>query len=156
MIRWLSAAIVLVTVLSATAANAQVAPPPEPLWLVVIQGEVTETAPGRITLAVPSTALAFTDRPMREVRFVDLATLVAAAWGEGGLFRIDPPNAALVDETAGEIAILTIGNAVLSDGLLVLDVLILEGATAAIGDRVAITIDGAASVGIGMAGAGVF
>lgn len=110
-------------------------------WLMVIQGEVLEVGDGALTLAVPTTAIVFTDRPARQVRLINLAAFVEIAWAEDGTFRIDPPNAALLDETSNTIAIITVSDMRLADKGLILNVTVLEGSLPAPGATVAITVD---------------
>jgi len=115
-------------------------------WLLVVQGEVTEVREGEIVLAVPTTAIAFSDRPDREVRLLDLADFVAAAWADDGGFRADPPNASLVDETDGEIAVVEILGMSISGSSLTVAFEIIEGIGPTAGDRIVFTIDAVSTV----------
>ena len=113
----------------------------DPSWLLVIQGEVVAIAEGEMAVVTSPRMLGFTDRPDRQVRFFDLPAFVAGAWAEDGDFRLDPPNAAVVDETGGTIAIVVIVDAEWLDGVLHMKVDNLEGTRPAVGDYIAITID---------------
>ena len=110
-------------------------------WLMVIQGEVLEVDDGALTLSVPSTAIVFTDRPARQASLINLASFVEIAWAEGGTFRIDPPNAALLDEASNTIAIITVSDMRLADRGLILSVTVLEGSLPVSGATIAIVVD---------------
>jgi hypothetical protein len=112
-----------------------------PDWLVVVQGEVEAVNPGTMTLAVPPTALTFTDRPQRLVRFVDLERFLTAAWSEGGDLARDPPNASLVNEADNEVNVIEITGMKVDGGLLSVSYSLLEGEAPEAGDRIALTID---------------
>lgn len=117
------------------------------VWLFVLQGEVTEISDSTMILRPDPRVVAFTDRPNRQVRLADLRA-VASAWGEGATFDTDPPNASLVDETDGDIGIIEIIDlSVDADGVTA-TFRRLEGALPAVGDRIALTIDGAPCSGI--------
>ena len=113
----------------------------EIVWLLVVQGEVTQIAGTEMVLAVPPTAIAFSDRPDRVVRVLELAPFLAAAWAADGTFDADPPNASLVDQSDQEVAVIEIVNMGLRDGLLTISYELLEGAGVALGDYIALTID---------------
>jgi hypothetical protein len=119
----------------------------EPGWLAVIRGTVVNATEARLTVAADSVVVAFNDRPGRRIALVDLGAFVASAWGEGGAFRVDPPNASLVDETDGEIGVVEIVNAALSGGLLSLDLVILDGLLPAPARTIAITLDAGSLAG---------
>lgn len=136
----LVAAAVAFLLVAATPARAQVQAPAEPEWLVVAQGQVVELRPGMIILAAPAKAVAFTDRPDRLVAMVDLRSFTSAAWGEGGPFVVDPPNASVIGDD-GEIAIVEITDAIYDNGQLYLTVTLLEGVVPVAGVHVGITID---------------
>jgi hypothetical protein len=110
-------------------------------WLYVVQGDVTEVFDTRLAITAGDRVLAFSERPMRAVRFVDLAGLVAEAWGEGGDFRQDPPNASLIDVDDGVVGVVEITDASHDNGLMVMTVVRLEGSLPAKGSRIALTID---------------
>ena len=117
------------------------AQPEDPEWLYVIQGTVTDIAADRLVLDAGQTAVAFTDRPERQVAFVSLEELTAQAWGEDGTYRSDPPNAALVDESGETVAVITIVDASVVDGVLVLAIAPLQGELPEIGDVIALVLD---------------
>lgn len=135
---WLAALSLLVA--AAVAPGRAQAPVGEPTWLVIAQGRVVEAGPQTLVIEAAPRGIAFTDRPAREVRLLDLAAFVAAAWGEGGDFRADPPNASLLTD-AGAIAVIEITAAAFDAGRLTLTVTFLEGAPPPVGDHVGITID---------------
>ncbi len=110
-------------------------------WLMVIQGEVTTVDDGALTMAVPPTAIVFTDRPARQAAVIGLSAFIESAWAGDGTFRTDPPNAALVDETNSTIAIIVITDMQFADGMLTLSVTILEGSLLSSGQTIALTID---------------
>lgn len=120
---------------------AQDAPGEDPAWLLVVQGTVTAVGAATMELAADRNVVAFTERPARQARLMILADLVASTWGEGSDFRNDPPNASLIDETTGQIGIITMIDATLVDGTLGFRFVALEGALPNVGDRVALTID---------------
>jgi hypothetical protein len=125
----------------ATPAAAQDRPSSDEAWLFVVQGTVTAIRSGAMALDADRTVVAFTERPDRRARLLPLVEFVASAWAEGGDFRTEPPNASLVDETAGGIGIVTLTSAALSDRTLTLGFVAIEGALPAAGDRIALTID---------------
>ncbi len=125
----------------ATPAVSQQATTDQATWLFVIQGEVTAVSKGQVAVATGSRVLAFTDRPERKVRFFDLPNFISNAWGKGGDFRKDPPNAALVDEADHKIAIVELTDAKLDGGVLSMRFEDLKGPLPAVGDYVALTID---------------
>jgi hypothetical protein len=127
-------------VLIAAAGPLRAQAPGEPEWLVVAQGRVVELRPGMIILAAPEKAVAFTDRPDRMVAMVDLRSFTGTAWGEGGPFVIDPPNASLITDD-GRIAVIEIADAIYDNGQLYLTVILLEGDVPDVGVHVGITID---------------
>jgi hypothetical protein len=92
-------------------------------------------------MAAGDRALAFSERPERAVRFVDLAGLVAEAWAEGGDFRQDPPNASLIDVDEGIVGIIEVTAASYDRGLMSMTFVRLEGGVPAKGSRIALTID---------------
>lgn len=114
--------------------------PAEPQWLLVTQGIVAELRPGTIILDAPPGAIVFADRPDRDVAMIDLRGFVAAAWGEAGELRLDPPNASIITDT-GHIAIIEITDAIYDNGQLTLWVTLLEGEVPDAGDHIGITID---------------
>lgn len=116
-------------------------PQDEPTWLLVVSGTVTDTSAGQLALATSLRGVAFTDRPERTLRFIDIPWLVAAYWSAGGEFRANPPNASLIDENSRGIAVVEITDAAWTSGALHLDVALLEGDIPAAGDFVALTID---------------
>jgi hypothetical protein len=110
-------------------------------WLIVVQGEVTNVADGAMSLAVPPSAVAFSDRPDRLVGLVDLGRFLALAWADDGDLGENPPNASLVDETDGEIAVIEISGMALAEGTLEIAYSLLDGNAPSAGDRIAVTID---------------
>ncbi len=112
-----------------------------PSWLIVVQGDVAGVGSGTIALAAAQRAIAFSDRPDRFVRIIDLETFVATAWDEGGDFRIDPPNASLIDEANDTIGVIEIEAASFDGAALTMSFTLLEGALPAPGDHIALTID---------------
>ena len=126
-------------ILAVTPASAQEEDKTE--WLITIQGDVSEVHDGGLTMAVPANGIAFTDRPERRVAFVDLAAFVATAWAEDGPLRADPPNASLIDESSNAVAVVTITTMGYADGMLTVELTLLEGALPAVGDTIALTID---------------
>ena len=95
---------VLALALTAGAGPLRAQAPSDPQWLMVAQGQVTELRPGTLIVASPRKAIAFSDRPERLVKMLDLRSFTAAAWGEGGTLRTDPPNASIITE-GGAVAI---------------------------------------------------
>ncbi len=133
------AALMVVLVLGASpAANAQ---DPSVEWLMVVQGTVAEVSADELTLTVPSSAIVFSDRPERLVRLINLGDFVSGAWGPSGDLRADPPNASLVNESEGNLAVVEITEATVVDGLLALHLSVLEGTLPGTGAEIAITID---------------
>lgn len=124
----------------AVPADAQEVSEREISWLFILQGEVTAIEDDRITMSAAPGALAFTDRPERRVRPIDLAT-VLGFWREGGEFRADPPNAALIDETEETIGVIEITNIVGEGDQVVMTFNALGGGLPAVGDHIALTID---------------
>jgi hypothetical protein len=120
---------------------AQDAPSEDAAWLFVVQGTVTAIDSAGMELAADRNVVAFTDRPARQARLLVLADFVASAWGEGGDFRRDPPNASLIDETTGQIGVITMIDAVLIGGTLGFKFVTIEGTLPKVGDRIALTID---------------
>lgn len=118
------------------------APAPEAgrAWLMVVHGPVIAAEPGRLTLSAGTHAVAFTDRPDRDVALVNLVEL-SEAWAAGGMFQVDPPNAAVVDEERDELAIVEITMAEWADGRFDMLVTVLSGTLPEAGDVVAIVID---------------
>jgi hypothetical protein len=117
------------------------APSDDAAWLFVVQGTVTAIDSARMKLAADRNVVAFTDRPARQARLLVLSEFVASAWGESGDFRGDPPNASLIDETTGQIGVITMIDAMIMDGMLGFGFIAIEGGLPAVGDRVALTID---------------
>ncbi|MGV8839672.1 MAG: hypothetical protein ACWA6X_05150 [Bauldia sp.] len=74
------------------------------------------------------------------VAMVDLRGFTGTAWGEGGPFVIDPPNASLITDD-GRIAVIEIADAIYDNGQLYLTVILLEGDVPDVGVHVGITID---------------
>lgn len=140
--KWVRSTIVLLAfvLFAGNFANAQSAAD-EPTWLLVLQGEVTGVSEQQLVLRASPRALLFTDRPARQVRFADAASFVDKAWGPGGDFEQDPPNAALVGESDGSIGIIEIEDASWEGAELTLSAILLEGAWPEVGDQVALTID---------------
>ena len=131
------AAMLVVPVLPA----AQDAPSEDAAWLFVVQGTVTAIDSAAMELAADRNAVAFTNRPARQARLLVLADFIASTWSEGGDFRRDPPNASLIDETTGQIGVITMIDAVLADGRLGFRFVPIEGTLPEVGDRIALTID---------------
>jgi hypothetical protein len=113
----------------------------DPAWLFVVQGTVTAIDAAAMELAADRNVVAFTERPARQARVLVLADFIASTWGEGGDFRSDPPNASLIDETTGQIGIITMIDAIVVDGTLGFRFIAIEGGLPEVGDRVALTID---------------
>jgi hypothetical protein len=134
--------IVIATMLAVPMIPAAHGEPAEgPAWLFVVQGTVTAIDGAGMELAADRNVVAFTDRPARQTRLLVLADFVASVWGEGGDFRLDPPNASLIDEATGEIGVITMIDAVVIDGTLGFKFIRIEGALPKVGDRIALTID---------------
>lgn len=110
-------------------------------WLLVLQGTVAETGDTVLTLRTADTGIVFSDRPERQAHLIDLAAFVGTAWSEDGILRTDPPNASLVDESNNTIAVVTVIDAAMTDGMLTLIVEIVEGNLPAVGDEIGLTID---------------
>jgi len=110
-------------------------------WLFVLQGKVTEISDTAMSLRPDSQVVAFTDRPKRLARLIDVPTL-ALAWADGGPAKAAPPNASLVNEVDGEIGVIEIGNLAGDAAVVTVAFRRLEGSVPAVGDRVALTIDG--------------
>ncbi len=110
-------------------------------WLLVVQGAVTSVTDAEMTLTVPHAAIAFTDRPARQVRLIDLAAFAADAWAEGSELHAAPPNASVVDETKGRLAVIIITGMSYAGGALTIQFKELAGRPPSTGDRIAITID---------------
>lgn len=136
--RLLSAVVATVAIVMSPQVLAEETAPIE--WLVVLQGEVTDAAPTRMSVAASPTAIAFADRPSHLVRIIDLGRFLAIPWADEEP-AADPPNASVVDETAGDLAVIEINGMTLVDGLLTVDFALLEGRIPASGDRIAVTID---------------
>jgi len=115
-------------------------------WLVVMKGEVIAITDGQ-TIAADPKAVAFTDRPGRTARFVDVPAFVATGWAVDGNLQQEAPNASLVDATKGTIGVITIDAAAWNDGTLVITFATLEGNLPVTGDTIALTIDNLASGG---------
>ena len=113
----------------------------EPAWLFVVRGNVTAVSDTSLTLSDEPWVVAFTDHPFRSVRMVDLQSFVSEAWGEGGTFRADPPNASLIDEKNDTIAVIEVRDMSLQSGALVLRYDLLEGDRPDVMDRIALTVD---------------
>jgi hypothetical protein len=113
--------------------------PGEQDWLFVLQGQLTEVSDTTLSLRPDPQVVAFTDRPRRLARLSDAATL-ALAWGEGEPAKADPPNASLVNEADGELGVIEITD--LSGEGVTVTFRRLEGTLPAVGDRIALTIDG--------------
>jgi hypothetical protein len=120
---------------------AQDVPPHDAGWLFVVQGTVTAIDGTEMALAPDRNVVAFTERPARQAQLLVLADFVASAWGEGGDFRRDPPNASLVDENKGRIGVITMTDATFRGGTLRLEFVGINGALPETGDRIALTID---------------
>lgn len=121
--------------------TAQVADNAEASWLFVIQGEVTAIADGTLTMSVPHSVVAFTDRPERQTQLMGVGAFVDGAWAEGGAFRSDPPNASLIDEANRQIDVVEILGMVLDGDSLTVTYRELNGGAPVVGDFVALTID---------------
>jgi hypothetical protein len=113
----------------------------DPGWLFVAQGTVLAINSADIVLAADPKVVAFTERPARQAQVIALADLVASAWGEGGDFRRDPPNASLIDENNGHIGIVTMTTATVDGGTLEFGYVMVDGSLPELGDRIALTID---------------
>lgn len=112
-----------------------------PSWLLVIEGEVQAVSNGVMTLQAEPSGIAFTERPSRQTRYFRVDALDNSAWGEGGTFASDPPNASLVNITTDALGAITLSNAVWEDGVVEMRFEMLEGAPPSAGDRVALTVD---------------
>lgn len=110
-------------------------------WLMVVQGQVIAVDGEAMTLAAPPSAIVFTDRPVRRVGLVEIASFAETAWSAGGGFASDPPNASLIDEATGAIAIVTISDMSYEAGVLSLSVTLLSGELPTADAHVALTID---------------
>ena len=106
---------------------AQDTSPEDAAWLFVVQGTVTAIDSAAMELAADRNAVAFTNRPARQARLLVLSDFIASTWSEGGDFRRDPPNASLIDETTGQIGVITMIDAVLTDGTLGFKFVAIEG-----------------------------
>lgn len=113
-------------------------------WLFVLQGQLTEISDTALSLRPDPQVIAFTDRPQRLARLTDVPTL-ALAWGEGEPAKADPPNASLVNEADGEIGVIEITDLAGDAGDVTVTFRRLEGTLPAVGDRIALTIDGLGS-----------
>jgi hypothetical protein len=134
--------LVLTAMLAAPALPAaEDAPSEDAAWLFVVQGTVTAIDSAAMELAADRNAVAFTNRPARQARLLVLSDFIASTWSEGGDFRRDPPNASLIDETTGQIGVITMIDAVLADGTLGFGFVTIEGTLPKVGDRIALTID---------------
>jgi hypothetical protein len=140
-LRPIAIGLAMLTLVLASPAASQDPGSEEPAWLIVFQGDTTAISAEQMTIAAGPWGMAFTDRPGRQVRIVNLSTLVANAWGEDGTFRRNPPNAALIDETGSTIGIIEIGEAAWQDGVMTVSFSSLEGALPAVGDHIALVID---------------
>lgn len=110
-------------------------------WLFVLRGELTQTSDTMMSLCPDPQVVAFTDRPKRLARLMDVPIL-ALAWVEGGPAQAAPPNASLVNEADGEIAVIEIGDLARDAIDVAVTLRRLEGILPAVGERIALTIDG--------------
>jgi len=110
-------------------------------WLMVVQGRVTDVAGEQMVLGVRPSAIVFSDRPERLVGMLDLAGFTASAWGEDGALKSDPPNASVINETDGSIAIIVVSDMSYADGVLTITFELLSGDAPSVGDELGITID---------------
>lgn len=115
--------------------------PGEKDWLFVLQGRLTAVSDAALSLRPDPQVIAFTDRPRRLARLSGAATL-ALAWGEGGPAKADPPNASLVNEADGELGVIEITDLSGDAEGMTVTFRRLEGTLPAVGDRIALTIDG--------------
>lgn len=110
-------------------------------WLFVLQGVVTGMTADEMTVAAGAFAVAFTDRPERRTEIIPLADFITRSWAEGASMRVDPPNAALADETGERVSVIEIGNAMMADDSVVLTYTVLERLAPNAGDAIALVID---------------
>lgn len=129
----------LLAIFAVTPATAQ--DPAEQDWLFVLQGSLTQISDTMLSLRADPQVVAFTDRPKRLARLMDVPTL-ASAWVEGGPAKTAPPNASLVDEADGEIGVIEISDLSGDSEDVTVKFKRLEGTLPAVGDRIALTIDG--------------
>lgn len=127
-------------VYSVSPAQAQ-EPSSEIEWLMVVQGDVVEIDGDRMVIETRPSAVVFSDRPERLVRLINLASFAAFGWGEDGGLVSDPPNASVVNESDGEIAIIVVRDATYADGALTFAFDILSGAAPEVGAAIGVTID---------------
>lgn len=120
-----------------------------PSWLLVVHGNVTGASAGKVALASGRLGVAFTDRPERSVRLIDIPAFVEAAWSEDGEFHSEPPNASLTDANEESTAVVEITDAAWVNDILQLEVNLLEGGVPETGDYVSLTID---SISTGLLG----
>ena len=111
-------------------------------WLFILQGVVEQVDGNEMTIAGSPEALAFTDAPSRRVRPLDIAGLTLL-WEDGGPFHEILPNASLIDETEEVLSVIEIYAFTGNSQEVVLTFGVLEGVVPAVGDHIAITIDGA-------------
>ncbi len=126
---------------TSAADTAQAADTAAASWLFVLQGEVTAVADGTLTMSVPHSVVAFTDRPERQTQLMNVAAFVDVAWAEDADFRSNPPNASLIDEANRQIDVVEIQGMTLDGDVLTVTYRELNGGTPAVGDFVALTID---------------
>lgn len=122
------------------AANAEEVPS---AWMLVVAGELSSVSSNEIVIEADPTVIAFSDRPDRLVRTMEIETLVDKGWvaGSSNSFAHDPPNAAIVSsDERFEIAELS---AARREGRKVsFTVAGFSGAPPTGGGRVALVIDG--------------
>lgn len=110
-------------------------------WLMVVQGRVAAVDGDRMVLEARPSAIVFSDRPERLVGMLDLGSFAASAWGEAGVLSGDPPNASVINETAGAITIIVVSDMAYAEGSLTISFELLSGAAPSAGDELGITID---------------
>lgn len=114
----------------------------KPSWLFVISGTVEAATQNDLTIDASPTVIAFTDRPAREVRTLDLETFVGKVWTAGkNSFNDNPPNAAAIIG-GNRIEIETLKSVSLDGSKVVFTTSVMDGKAPAAGDAIALVIDG--------------
>ena len=136
---------VLVGLLPSGVVLGQEDPAADAQWLAVIHGQMIEVDDQRIVVDAYPNIIAFTDRPLRDVALVDLEDFVEAAWGEGGFFVDDPPNAAVASAVRDDLdtKIIEMTDVALAETRMTISMVPLEGDMPASGDQVILFIDNA-------------
>ena len=137
------AAALAVSAVIAGAALAQEDNASDAQWLAVIHGQMVEVADRSIVVDANPNIIAFTDRPQRDVSLVDLEDFVAAAWGEGGFFVDDPPNAAVASAVRDDLdtKIIEMTDVALDNTRMTISMVPLEGDMPGAGDQIILFVD---------------